>query len=57
MSNHDANEFRINAARMRAIANSARSPETKKQFEQIARELDHLADQEEALAAGDRSRS
>jgi hypothetical protein len=56
-TSHLIQEYRINAARMRAIANSTRSPETKKQFEQIARELDHLADQEEALAAGDRSRT
>jgi hypothetical protein len=56
-TSHLIQEYRINAARMRAIANSTRSPETKAQFEQIARELDHLADQEEALAAGDRSRS
>jgi hypothetical protein len=54
---HLIQEHRINAARMRAIANSTRSPETKAQFEQLARELDHLADQEEALAAGDRSRT
>jgi DNA polymerase I len=46
---HLIQEYRINAARMRAIANSTRSPETKAQFEQLARELDHLADQEEAL--------
>jgi hypothetical protein len=56
-TSHLIQEYRINAARMRAIANSTRSPETKAQFEQIARELDHLADQEEALSAGDRSRT
>jgi hypothetical protein len=56
-TSHLIQEYRINAARMRAIANSTRSPETKAQFEQLARELDHLADQEEALAAGDRSRT
>ena len=54
---HLINEYRANAARMRAIANSTRSPETKAQFEQLARELDHLADQGEALATGDRSRT
>jgi hypothetical protein len=56
-TSHLIQEYRINAARMRAIANSTRSPETKAQFEQLACELDHLADQEEALAAGDRSRT
>jgi hypothetical protein len=56
-TSHLIQEYRINAARMRAIANSTRSPETNAQFEQLARELDHLADQEEALAAGDRSRT
>jgi hypothetical protein len=54
---HLIQEYRINAARMRAIANSARGPETKAQFEQLARELDHLADHEEARAAGGRSRT
>jgi hypothetical protein len=54
---HLINEYRANAARMRARANSVRSPAMRAQFEQIARELDHLADQEEALAAGDRSRT
>jgi hypothetical protein len=43
-TSHLIQEYRINAARMRAIANSTRSPETKAQFEQLARELDHLAD-------------
>jgi hypothetical protein len=56
-TSHLIQEYHINAARMRAIANSTRRPETKAQFEQLARELDHLADQEEALAAGDRSRT
>ena len=56
-TSHLIREYRINAARMRAIANSTRSPETKAQFEQLARELDHLADQEAALAAGVRSRT
>jgi hypothetical protein len=41
---HLIKEYRINAARMRAQANAARKPEDREQFEQIARELDHLAD-------------
>ena len=41
---HWINEYRINAARMRAIASAARKPEQREQFEQIARELDHWAD-------------
>jgi hypothetical protein len=41
---HWVREYRINAARMRAQANSVRSPAEREQFEQIARELDHLAD-------------
>jgi hypothetical protein len=52
---HLIQEYRINAARMRAIANSTRSPETKAQFEQLARELEHLAGHEEARIAGDKS--
>ena len=43
-TSHWINEYRINAARMRAIANSTRNPATREQFEQIARELDHWAD-------------
>ena len=53
---HLISEYRINAARMRAIANAAK-PEDREQFEQIARELDHWADAEEAAARGDRSRT
>ena len=56
-TSHLIQEYRINAARMRAIANSTRSPETKAQFEQLARELDHLADYEEDRVAGDKSRT
>ena len=56
-TSHLIQEHRINAARMRAIANSTRTPETKAQFEQVARELDHLADQEEARVPGDRNRT
>jgi hypothetical protein len=41
---HLIKEYRANAARMRAQANSVRSPAAREQFEQIARELDHLAD-------------
>jgi hypothetical protein len=41
---HWIQEYRINAARMRAQANSVRNPAEREQFEQIARELDHLAD-------------
>jgi hypothetical protein len=52
---HLIQEYRINAARMRAIANSVRSPAMGEQFEQLARELEHLADQEETRIAGDRS--
>ena len=48
------NEYRVNATRMRAIATSTRSAETKAQFEQLARELERLADYEEARVAGRR---
>jgi hypothetical protein len=41
---HWVKEYRANAARMRACANATSRPETRKQFEQIARELDHMAD-------------
>jgi hypothetical protein len=41
---HLIKEYRANAARMRSQANSVRSPAAREQFEQIARELDHLAD-------------
>ena len=41
---HLIKEYRANAAHMRAQANSVRSPAAREQFEQIARELDHLAD-------------
>jgi hypothetical protein len=41
---HLIKEYRVNAARMRAQANSVRSPAKREQFEQIARKLDHLAD-------------
>ena len=54
---HWIREYRINAARMRAIANSVRNPAKREQFEQIARELDHWTDAEEADARGDRSRT
>ena len=54
---HWIREYRINAARMRAQANSVRNPAEREQFEQIARELDHWADVEEAAARGDRSRT
>ena len=54
---HWIKEYRINAARMRERANSVRNPAEREQFEQIARELDHWADAEEAAARGDRSRT
>jgi hypothetical protein len=41
---HLIKEYRANAARMRAQADSVRSPAGREQFEQIARDLDHLAD-------------
>jgi hypothetical protein len=41
---HLIKEYRANAARMRAQANSVRGPTEREQFEQIARDLDHLAD-------------
>ena len=41
---HLIKEYRANAARMRAQADSVRSPAERDQFEQIARDLDHLAD-------------
>jgi hypothetical protein len=41
---HLIKEYRVNAARMRAQANSVRSPAKREQFEQIARKLDHMAD-------------
>ena len=41
---HLIKEYRANAARMRAQADSVRSPARREQFEQIARQLDHLAD-------------
>jgi DNA invertase Pin-like site-specific DNA recombinase len=53
---HWVREYRINAERMRAIANAAK-PEDREQFEQLARELEHWADVEEAAARGDRSRT
>ena len=51
---HLISEYRINAARMRAQANSVRNPAEREQFEQIARELDHWADAEEAAARRDK---
>jgi hypothetical protein len=54
---HQIREYRANAARMRAIANPVRSKATREQFEQLARELEHLADQEEVRIAGDRSKA
>jgi hypothetical protein len=54
---HWIREYRINAARMRAQAYSVRNPQQRAEFEQIARELDHWADAEEAAARGDRSRT
>ena len=41
---HLASEYRINAARMRAEANSARKSEDRAEFEKLARELDQMAD-------------
>jgi hypothetical protein len=41
---HWIREYRINAARMRAQANSVRNPAEREQFEQIARELEKFAD-------------
>jgi len=52
---HLIREYRTNAERMRARANSVSSPAMRAQFEQIARELDHLADQEEVRVTGDRT--
>ena len=52
---HLISEYRTNAERMRARANSVSSPTMRAQFEQIARELDHLADQEEVRVTGDRT--
>ena len=54
---HWIKEYRINAARMRERANAVRNPRQRAEFEQIARELDHWADAEEAAARGDRSRT
>ena len=52
---HWIKEYRINAAHMRQRANAVRNPRQRAEFEQIARELDHWADAEEAAARGDRS--
>ena len=41
---HLISEYRINAARMRAQANSVRNPVEREQFEQVARELEKFAD-------------
>ena len=41
---HWIKEYRINASRMRAQANSVRSPAEREQFEQLAREFDQMAD-------------
>ena len=41
---HWIQEYRINAERMRAIANAVRNPAEREQFEQIARELEKFAD-------------
>jgi len=41
---HFVREYRINAARMRERANAVSSPAMREQFEQIARELDQMAD-------------
>ena len=54
---HWIKEYRINAARMRERANAVRNPRQRAEFEQIARELDHWADAEEAAARGDRGRT
>ena len=54
---HWIKEYRINAARMRERANAVRNPRQRAEFEQIARELDHWADIEEAATRGDRSRA
>ena len=54
---HWIREYRINAARMRERANAVRNPRQRAEFEQIARELDHWADAEEAAARGDGSRT
>ena len=56
-TSHWINEYRINAARMRERANAVSSPAMREQFEQIARELEHWADAEEAAARGDRSKT
>jgi hypothetical protein len=52
---HLIKEYQANAARMRAQANSVRSPTERDQFEQIARELDHLADSTAATQKGQRA--
>jgi hypothetical protein len=41
---HLISEYRINAARMRERANSVRNPAEREQFQQLARELDQMAD-------------
>jgi len=41
---HLISEYRINAARMRERANAVRRPEQRAEFEQLARELDQMAD-------------
>ena len=49
-TSHWINEYRINAARMRAIANSVRRPEERAEFERLARELEKFADATERYA-------
>jgi hypothetical protein len=41
---HWIREYRINAARMRAIATAARKPEQRAEFERLAREFEKFAD-------------
>jgi len=49
---HFIMEYRENARRMRALANSVRSSQESAEFERIARELENWADQEVARIAG-----
>jgi hypothetical protein len=49
-TSHWINEYRINAARMRAIANSVRRPDERAEFERLARELEKFADATERYA-------
>ena len=51
-TSHWINEYRINAARMRAIANSVRRPEERAEFERLAGELEKFADATDATKKG-----